>query len=160
MPINPDGEDAPLVPMPEDGSEAEPNKVAYLRALHARDGMLTAESLRQEILTDPTCPFRWEITLDIYKAAEERQLDQCRAIIRRFKVVIQETKVRSFVFLRSEGSYTPVQDAMSRTDFREEMVRQFLRDAQAFRARWASHRVVAEYYEKWIAEQGGSSAAA
>ena len=93
--------------------------------------------------------FEWDDAV----AAHEYRKAQARQLIRVVMTTVADTKVRAFVHIASEGTYAPVEDAMARTDWREEVLREFERDADRFRARWSMHRHVADAYREWVQAQ-------
>lgn len=125
-----------------------------LHRLYERDGKLTAESTVSEA-SDPISPLHQYFEWDDLQAAHEHRLSQARYLIRRFEIVIDERPVREFVYVPSEGSFTPLRGAMRNRNWREEILAKFERDAEAFEARWANHKWVADHYKEWIRRKAG-----
>lgn len=119
-----------------------------LVSMYRRDGKLTADSV-VTAASDPVSPMHDRFEWDDEVAAHEYRLEQARALIREFDIVIEDRQVRRFQFVASTGSYAPIEDAMARPSWRAEIIDVFLRDAAAFEARWANHKHVADTYRKW-----------
>lgn len=121
---------------------------AELLSMYQRDGKLTAEQVLTAA-TDPASPLHSWFEWDDRVAAHRFRIEQASELIRRAQVDILDKRVRRFVFIPTTDSYHPVEDAMSRADWRAEMVAEFQRDADRFHARWANHKHVADNYRKW-----------
>lgn len=126
-----------------------------LRGLYERDGKLTAESVlaaAQDVSSPIHSLFEWDDTI----AAHEYRLEQARRVVRMTITTVEGERVRAFVHLRSVDTYTPIEDALATTDWRQEILDQFHRDAAAFAAKWATHRLLGEAYREWIERQIGA----
>lgn len=129
--------------------------VDELTALYERLGELTAESVVAEA-SRPDSPlhryFEWDDTI----AAREYRKVQARALIRRVTIVVDDRRLRAFPFIPSERTFAPIREAMANTDWMEEVVAEFLRQAQTFEARWKNHKYVADHYLRWLDSQKAS----
>ena len=119
-----------------------------LLELYERDGKLTAESVLEDG-TDPASPLHSQFEWDDQIAAFQFRLEQARAIVRRAHVTILERPARRFVFVTSTDSYHPIETAMSRVEWRVELLDEFERDAARFHAKWVNHKYIADHYRKW-----------
>ena len=119
-----------------------------LLELYERDGKLTAESVLEDG-TDPDSPLHSQFEWDDQIAAFQFRLEQARAIVRRAHVTILERPARRFVFVTSTDSYHPIETAMSRVEWRVELLDEFERDAARFHAKWVNHKHIADHYRKW-----------
>lgn len=126
-----------------------------LRGLYERDGKLTAESVLAEA-QDVSSPihslFEWDDTI----AAHEYRLEQARRVVRMTITTVEGETVRAFVHLRSVDSYAPIEDALATTDWRQEILDKFRRDAEAFAAKWSTHRLLGDAYREWLEQQIGA----
>lgn len=91
-------------------------------------------------LENPLHPlFEWDDSV----AAQNWRVDQARAVIRAVEVVIEEAKeakpVRAFVSIVRENdrSYTSIADAMSDPELRGQVLRNALKELEAWRHRYA-----------------------
>jgi hypothetical protein len=123
--------------------------VDRLRTIYDRDGKLTAESVVDDA-RDPSSPLHARFDWDDTVAAFQWRLEQARCVIRAAVTVIDEQPVRAFVHVRSVGSYTPVEVALAASDWREEVLAQFRRDADAFVARWRHHAQLGAAFAEWV----------
>lgn len=126
--------------------------VAHLRKLYERDGKLTAESVLDSARSKRSplhTRFEWNDTV----AAHEYRLEQARQMIRLCVTVVEGQTVRAFVHVRSAGTYAPTEEVMATTDWRDEVLRDFRRDAAAFEKKWRAHKLIASEYAKWVASQ-------
>ena len=119
-----------------------------LLELYERDGKLTAESVLADA-TDPLSPLHSRFEWDDKVAAFEYRLEQARLIVRKAHVNILDRPARRFVFLPSTDSYHPIEDAMKRKGWRDELVTEFERDAARFHERWVNHKHLADHYRQW-----------
>jgi hypothetical protein len=129
--------------------------VDELTAMYERLGELTAESVVAEA-SRASSPlhryFEWDDTV----AAREYRRVQARALIRRVTVVVDDRRLRAFPFIPSERSFAPIRAAMANSDWMEEVIADFLRQAQVFEARWKNHKYVADHYLRWLDSQKAS----
>lgn len=152
-----EGEDGHLRHVP--GSAVNEATTAALLAIYKRRKTLTAE-LVLDAAAKPTHVLHREFEWDDAVAGHQYRLVQARALIRRVEVVISEQPVRAFPFIGSLNSFVPIETVMSNVDWRAEMVEKFRRDADAFAARWRSHKFVADTYAAWLEEQVADQAKA
>ncbi len=135
--------------------EVDVDVVEELTSLYERLGELTAESVVAEA-ANPISPlhryFEWDDTL----AAREYRRTQARHLIRRVTIVVDDRRLRAFPFIPSARSFAPMREAMTNTDWMDEIVAEFLRSAQAFEARWKNHKHVADHYRRWLDSQKAS----
>lgn len=134
----------------DDGGDVD--AAVELSDLYQRDGKLTAESVLAHA-ADPDSVLHARIEWDDTIAAHEYRLEQCRAIIRSVRIIDHDRPVRAFVFLKSAGSYTPIDHVLRDEDWRAEIIEQFLADAERFKQRWANHKFVADEYQRWLSGQ-------
>ena len=130
----------------------EPNTIEILTGIYQREGKLTPEIVL-DVARDPSSPLHDRFEWDDAVAAHEYRKVQASAMVRLTLTVIAETKTRAFVHVKSTSSYHPTGVAMRNPDWREEVLRDFKRDADRFRARWSTNKHIARVYEEWIADQ-------
>lgn len=130
--------------------------VEYLNGLYERDGKLTAESVLADA-QDPASILHKRFEWDDANAAHQWRLTQAREICRAH-ITVEKQRVRAFVFVKSAGTYAPLREAMERTDWRDEVLATFKRDADAFAARWKAHKFAATHYRDWVLAQAAEVA--
>lgn len=127
----------------------EPRTLELLTAIWQREGQLTAELVVDEA-RDPSSPLHARFEWDDQKAAHEHRLAQARQIIRIVADVVADSKVRAFVHVPSSGGYQPIRQVLNHADWTRELLADFRRDAERFRARWATHRQAASAYHDFV----------
>ena len=145
--------------IPEDDIKLPPAALTHstldeLQRIYDRDRKLTAEATVAEA-ADPMHPLHRAFEWDDQIAGHEYRLAQARRLIARVKVVVDNTPIRKFVNMRSTGSYEPVERVMSKDDLRAEALAEFRKDADRFRRKWQSNKLVADAYQAWLSGQTG-----
>lgn len=127
-----------------------------LQAIYDERRELTAEIV-VKIATDPDHPLHAEFEWDDSAAAEQYRLEQARSLIRRVTIVLEDHPVRAFPFLQSRDSYVPLTEVLADTNWRNEMLRDFEREAERFARKWRTHKFVAARFVIWLDEQRGEA---
>lgn len=128
--------------------ELAPTQLDALLSLYESEGELTPE-LVVEAARSTASPLHTAFEWDDRAAADKYRIVQARELLRKAEVVIEERRVRRFVYLPSTSGYHPIDKVVADRDWRAEMIAEFERDAARFEARWANHKHVAEAYWRW-----------
>lgn len=152
------------MPRKHDGPTLQDLKESWLEAFAIRhDGRISPRLLLDEVRADPTCPFREEFEWDAEVAHEKYLLAQAAGIIRRWKGVIVRVeaqskrlevqvtrRVQSPSGQRGKGkeSYELIENIMSDSEKRADLLRTVSRELMAYRKRYAK---LAELADVWYA---------
>lgn len=123
-----------------------------LEDMQRRHGTITAELVLAEA-TDKAHPLHGYFQWDDKRAAHEYRLEQARLLIRQVTIIEDGRELRAFPFVKSANRYAPLQDVLTNTDWRQEVIEDFKRQALAFEARWRAHVIAADAYRDWLSKQ-------